>query len=75
MKTGRNEPCPCGSGDKYKYCCEGKAPWYKESKWTGILIILFLLGAGALVWSELSHEGSNTNAQGQVWSPEHNHYH
>ncbi len=21
MKTGRNEPCPCGSGLKYKKCC------------------------------------------------------
>ena len=21
MKTGRNEPCPCGSGRKYKRCC------------------------------------------------------
>jgi uncharacterized protein YecA (UPF0149 family) len=20
-KTGRNEPCPCGSGEKYKRCC------------------------------------------------------
>lgn len=20
-KTGRNEPCPCGSGRKYKHCC------------------------------------------------------
>jgi hypothetical protein len=20
-KIGRNEPCPCGSGEKYKYCC------------------------------------------------------
>ena len=20
-KTGRNDPCPCGSGKKYKYCC------------------------------------------------------
>ncbi|MBO9308088.1 SEC-C metal-binding domain-containing protein [Thermomicrobium sp.] len=18
---GRNDPCPCGSGKKYKYCC------------------------------------------------------
>jgi hypothetical protein len=24
-KTGRNEPCPCGSGLKYKRCCLGKA--------------------------------------------------
>lgn len=21
MKTGRNEPCPCGSGKKHKHCC------------------------------------------------------
>ncbi len=21
IKVGRNEPCPCGSGKKYKYCC------------------------------------------------------
>ncbi len=24
MKVGRNEPCPCGSGKKYKYCCYAK---------------------------------------------------
>lgn len=24
-KTGRNDPCPCGSGKKYKKCCLGKA--------------------------------------------------
>lgn len=23
--VGRNDPCPCGSGKKYKKCCEGKA--------------------------------------------------
>jgi len=23
-KTGRNDPCPCGSGKKYKRCCLGK---------------------------------------------------
>jgi SEC-C motif-containing protein len=23
-KPGRNEPCPCGSGKKYKHCCLGK---------------------------------------------------
>ena len=20
-KVGRNDPCPCGSGKKYKHCC------------------------------------------------------
>jgi len=24
-KVGRNEPCPCGSGKKYKNCCGGNA--------------------------------------------------
>jgi len=23
-KVGRNDPCPCGSGKKYKHCCLGK---------------------------------------------------
>lgn len=23
-KIGRNDPCPCGSGKKYKHCCENK---------------------------------------------------
>jgi preprotein translocase subunit SecA len=23
-KPGRNDPCTCGSGKKYKKCCEGK---------------------------------------------------
>ena len=26
MKTGRNDPCPCGSGRKYKKCCMNAAP-------------------------------------------------
>ncbi len=25
VKIGRNDPCPCGSGKKYKKCCSGKA--------------------------------------------------
>ena len=25
-KIGRNDPCPCGSGKKYKKCCLGQAP-------------------------------------------------
>lgn len=26
MKTGRNEPCPCGSGKKFKKCCGADIP-------------------------------------------------
>ena len=25
IKIGRNDPCPCGSGEKYKYCCGNSA--------------------------------------------------
>ncbi|MCY1082014.1 SEC-C domain-containing protein [Archangium lansingense] len=30
----RNEPCPCGSGQKYKRCCLGEA---RRSGWSGLL--------------------------------------
>lgn len=26
QKIGRNDPCPCGSGKKFKKCCDGKKP-------------------------------------------------
>ena len=26
QKCGRNDPCLCGSGKKFKKCCEGKSP-------------------------------------------------
>lgn len=25
-KVGRNDPCPCGSGQKFKKCCESRPP-------------------------------------------------
>lgn len=31
MKIGRNDPCPCGSGLKYKKCCLNKSPGNKEA--------------------------------------------
>lgn len=29
-KLSRNAQCPCGSGLKFKYCCQGKVPWIGE---------------------------------------------
>jgi hypothetical protein len=26
-KLGRNDPCPCGKGAKYKHCCKDRVPW------------------------------------------------
>ena len=31
-KIGRNSPCPCGSGKKYKKCCEKKEAEMKTSQ-------------------------------------------
>lgn len=33
--AGRNDPCPCGSGLKYKKCCFGKSAVRKKitAKW------------------------------------------
>ncbi|MEG1254944.1 SEC-C metal-binding domain-containing protein [Clostridium sp.] len=31
-KVGRNDPCPCGSGKKYKKCCGGKVIDFEEMK-------------------------------------------
>ena len=29
-KIGRNDPCPCGSGKKYKHCCVDRANHQSE---------------------------------------------
>jgi hypothetical protein len=34
-KVGRNEPCPCGSGKKYKKCCLSKSAEHRENYRTG----------------------------------------
>jgi hypothetical protein len=34
-KTGRNEPCPCGSGKKYKKCCGSPENREQEAYWDG----------------------------------------
>lgn len=31
IKTGRNDPCPCGSGKKYKKCCIDKPNNFERS--------------------------------------------
>lgn len=32
IKVGRNAPCPCGSGKKYKKCCETKGGAEKNGR-------------------------------------------
>ena len=76
-KTGRNDPCPCGSGKKYKQCCGGAVAEKKQSVFTkGIVVLvggLLLLGAIGFVRSISTADESS--ARTLVWSAEHNHYH
>ena len=37
-KIGRNDPCPCGSGKKYKQCCLLKSTGGKPLKFKATLI-------------------------------------
>ncbi len=40
MSTGRNDPCPCGSGKKYKRCCLGTGGIEEVRRKSLILTIL-----------------------------------
>jgi hypothetical protein len=42
-KIGRNHPCPCGSGKKFKKCCYGKTSVDKSSKLNELNMLLPLL--------------------------------
>lgn len=58
MRVGRNEACPCGSGKKFKSCCEGKTQMPK-----GLLALLaaFALIA-AIAFFPRKEESSTTSA-------------
>ncbi|AMK78098.1 MULTISPECIES: sulfotransferase [Methylomonas] len=40
QKSGRNDPCPCQSGKKFKHCCEANTPREQDNADTDIWILL-----------------------------------
>lgn len=40
LTTGRNDPCPCGSGKKYKKCCIDKDPEHVKGQRRGLAELL-----------------------------------
>ena len=73
--AGRNDRCPCGSGKKYKKCCENRK---ERSRFSIVLIVLVagaVLGGLAFGLGALGDEGSTSPTAGKVWSPEHGHWH
>ena len=73
-KAGRNDTCPCGSGKKFKKCCE-----LKQAKGGGnlaLFVIVGLLMAAGLAVGITTLTGERDVAKpGGVWSAEHGHYH
>ena len=54
MTVSRNDPCPCGSGRKYKKCCLGAEPVAKvrARRQLGIAcaVLAVVTVAAALIW-------------------------
>ncbi len=77
MKVGRNDPCPCGSGRKYKNCCEGKkaAKDTLYSKGLPILLGVVLVSVVVLIGAAFYSSAPTDGRAGRVWSAEHGHWH
>lgn len=69
-KVGRNDACPCGSGKKFKQCCETKGSGGLQSR-----VILLLVAAAVLAAIIAGFSNRRSGSGGGVWSPEHGHYH
>jgi hypothetical protein len=72
-KVGRNETCPCGSGKKYKQCCESKKAG--SNKMSSLMIVVIAVAVLAAILASVFSEGDTTAGPGKVWSAEHGHYH
>jgi hypothetical protein len=72
-KPGRNDPCSCGSGKKYKRCCESKTPDRRSSMFLMIAVGGAVVAAAVVVLASLT--GARSSSPTRVWDPVHGHYH
>ena len=75
MSENRNQPCPCGSGKKYKVCCAVKRT---SSHWAAMISAIAF--AVVAVWALVGVFRGAADVElptpaDQVWSEEHGHYH
>ena len=47
QRTGRNDPCTCGSGKKFKHCCarKGDRLSFGTRAWFVLIGLMLLIGA------------------------------
>ncbi|MEE2778301.1 MAG: SEC-C metal-binding domain-containing protein [Acidobacteriota bacterium] len=76
-KVGRNDPCPCGSGKKYKACCGGvEQRGLTTRQWLVITAVALVAGLLAISYIRSAGSGENpTCPPGQSWSQSHGHCH
>ena len=75
-KIGRNDPCPCGSGKKYKACCAGKTARRDTLLSKGMVALLgALLVVGIVAIAALFSPSDRRTEATRVWSSEHGHWH
>jgi hypothetical protein len=72
-KPGRNDRCPCGSGRKYKKCCESNTESRRSSRLLIIAVGAAVLAAVAAGVASFSGEAGPSSVR--VWDPAHGHYH
>ena len=76
-KVGRNERCACGSGKKFKQCCEARTHGLDRKSRVLLVALAGVIAAAILVGiASVARNGDSRGAgPRQVWSPEHGHYH
>lgn len=88
MRVGRNDPCSCGSGKKFKNCCAGRSSGISKGVIALIVVIVTiavigllpsLLGgkpdAAAAARRAPTSPRQASSQSGRVWSQEHGHWH
>ena len=75
MKVGRNAPCPCGSGRKYKHCCLDTTVSMPPRQKLLIALIALIVVTGLIMAITSFNTPDSDPGAGRVWSEEHQHWH